>query len=278
MTTILRDLDEASLAAGLERGFADLQAHYARGVGGKVRELGDIRFSATGLPARVVNAVNLARLTPDSSADRIAEAIAFFGEYGVPFRWFFGPTSAPSDLPDRLEAAGLPAISNTPGMALDIRAMRDRTGHGARPVDRRGRVRLQTSRSGWKPAAWRSRSTTRPRCRGGGRARPLEVAAAGERPLAATSRRDRAGRPVGVSALMLNGEVAGIWNVGTLAEFRGRGIGREVTLAALREAKSAAIERRFSNSSPLGLPVYRHIAFVEGVAGVRHFGPSIEKS
>jgi GNAT superfamily N-acetyltransferase len=270
VTTILRDLDQASLAAGLERGFADLQAHYARGVGGKVRELGDVRFSATGLPARVVNAVNLARLKPESASDRIAEAIAFFGGYGVPFRWFVGPTSGPSDLPDRLEAAGLPAISNTPGMALDIGAMRDEP--ATEPGLTIGEVTSAADLEEWletcrvafpfdDPTAlsWRKAHEAL----GWGEERPLRnyVARIG-------------GRPVGVSALMLNGEVAGIWNVGTLSEFRGRGIGREVTLAALREARSRGYRAAILGSSPLGLPVYRHIGFVE-VCRVRHFGPPI---
>ena len=88
-------------------------------------DLPDVRFSASGLPARVVNAVNMAHLNEESAGERIAEAKAFFGRFGVPFRWLFGVTTTPADLPERLEAAGLGPLSDTPGMGLDIPAMRD---------------------------------------------------------------------------------------------------------------------------------------------------------
>ena len=115
----------SALNDALERNFADIQAHYARGVGGIVRDLADVRMSRSGLPARVVNAVNRARFGDGTRADEgIAEAKAFFGEVGVPFRWLVGPSSPP-DLAARLTAAGIPKISDTPGMALDIERMND---------------------------------------------------------------------------------------------------------------------------------------------------------
>jgi len=270
MPQILQNLDQASLAAALERGFADLQAQYARGVGGTLRDLGDVRFSATGLPARVVNAVNLAHLTAETTSERIAQAVAFFGTFGVPFRWFVGPTSTPADLPERLEAAGLPALSNTPGMALDIGAMRDDPatvpGLTVREVSTAAELDawLEACRVAFPfddptAAAWRRAHVAL----GWGEDRPLRNYVA---------RIDD--RPVAVSALMLNGEVAGIWNVGTLAEFRGRGIGREATLVALSDARACGYRAAILGSSALGLPVYRRIGFVE-VCRVRHFGPPI---
>ena len=66
--------------------------------------------------------------------------------------------------------------------------------------------------------------------------------------------------------------VAGIWNVGTRPDVRGRGIGRETTLAALRDARAAGHRLSVLGSSPMGLPVYTRIGFVE-VCRIRHFGP-----
>ena len=82
------------------------------------------------------------------------------------------------------------------------------------------------------------------------------------------------GRPVGVSALLDMNGVAGIWNVGVLEDVRGRGIGRETTLAALRLARDLGLRTAILGSSPLGFPVYTRIGFVE-VCRVRHHGAAI---
>jgi GNAT superfamily N-acetyltransferase len=82
------------------------------------------------------------------------------------------------------------------------------------------------------------------------------------------------GRPVAVAARLDGAETSGIWNVGTLADARGRGIGRETTLAALRDARAAGYTTSVLGSSPMGLPVYTRIGFVE-VCRIRHYGPAI---
>ena len=251
----------------LERHFAEIQALYAAAAGGVVRDDGDIRLSGSGLPARVVNAANLARFTEESAAERIAAVRDFFAGLGVPFRWFFGPTSTPSDLPALLEAAGLVAVSNSPGMALDIATMRDE------PAAIAG-LEVREVADRWDFEAWLRvcvesfpfdatiastwRAVHEPL--GFGDASPLHNYVAWLH-----------GRPVAVSALLYGREAAGIWNVGTLADVRGRGIGRETTLTALRAARSAGAAVSVLGSSPMGLPVYTRIGFVE-VCRIRHFG------
>jgi GNAT superfamily N-acetyltransferase len=268
--TIDRDAPSAATeqAAILERHFAEIQALYAGAAGGEVRDLGDVQLSASGLPARVVNAANLARFTDESAHGRIEDAKAFFGRFGVPFRWFFGATSTPADLPERFETAGLVALSNTPGMALDIAAMRDEPpeipGLEVREVASRAELEtwLEVCRLAFPfeplvAAAWRSAHVPL----GWGDASPLHNYIGWLN-----------GRPVAVSALLHGAETAGIWNVGTLADVRGRGIGRETTLAALRDAREAGYRLSVLGSSPMGLPVYTRIGFVE-VCRIRHFGP-----
>jgi ribosomal protein S18 acetylase RimI-like enzyme len=257
----------AARAGILERHFAEIQALYARAAGGEVLDDSDVQLSASGLPARVVNAANLARFGADSAAERIESAKAFFGRFGVPFRWFFGPTSAPDNLPELMEAAGLVAVSNSPGMALDIAAMRDE------PTDVAGlEVREVADSADFEEwlrvcvdsfpfdatvaAAWRAAHEPL----GFGDASPLRNYVARLQ-----------GRPVAVSALLYGREAAGIWNVGTLADARGRGIGREVTLAALRDARAAGRTVSVLGSSPMGFPVYTRIGFRE-VCRIRHYG------
>src|SRR5438105_14728796 len=86
-------LDDAANAAILERHFAEIQALYARAAGGEVNDEGDVQLSASGVPARVVNAANLARFSEASAAAGIASTQAFSARFGVPFRWFCGRAS-----------------------------------------------------------------------------------------------------------------------------------------------------------------------------------------
>ena len=51
-------VDATAMAGVLERHFAEIQALYARAAGGEVRDDPDVQLSASGLPARVVNAAN----------------------------------------------------------------------------------------------------------------------------------------------------------------------------------------------------------------------------
>jgi GNAT superfamily N-acetyltransferase len=255
-------------AAILERHFGEIQALYARAAGGEVRSDPDIQLSASGLPARVVNAANLARFAPEEADARIADVIAFFGRFGVPFRWFFGETSQPRDLPDRMAAQGLTKLSETPGMALDIATMHDEP-----PAEPDLEVREVADKSDFEAwfrtcvesfpfddvvaRSWRAAHEPL----GFGDASPLHNYVAW-----------LAGRPVAVSAILYGAECAGIWNVGTMADVRGRGIGREVTLAALRDARARGATLSVLGSSPMGFPVYTRIGFVE-VCRIRHFGP-----
>jgi GNAT superfamily N-acetyltransferase len=188
----------------------------------------------------------------------------------VPFRWLVGPSSGPSDLPQRLHAAGIPKLSDTPGMALDIDQMHDEpaqvpglevreVANAAELEEWLGVSRASAAFDDQVFAAWAAAH----RALGWGPDAPLHNF---------VGRLE--GRPVSVSALFTHDDVAGIWNVGTLDDVRGRGIGRETTLEALRLGRDLGYGISILGSSPLGFPVYTRIGYVE-VCRVRHFGPPI---
>jgi GNAT superfamily N-acetyltransferase len=258
----------ADAAAILEGHFAEIQALYARAAGGEVLDTGDVQLSASGLPARVVNAANLARFG-DDAGERVEAVKAFFARYGVPFRWFFGPTTTPDDLPGHFDAAGLGQLSNSPGMALDIATMNDEpttvAGLEVREVadsaDFEAWLQCCVESFPFDPVvadAWRR--VHQPL--GFGDESPLHNYVGW-----------LDGRAVAVSAILYGRDCAGIWNVGTMADVRGRGIGRETTLAALRDARARGATLSVLGSSPMGLPVYTRIGFQE-VCRIRHFGPA----
>lgn len=67
------------------------------------------------------------------------------------------------------------------------------------------------------------------------------------------------GRPVATALGVVSGAAVGIYNVATIPEARGRGIGRAVTLAALIDGRERGARVGVLESSPMGLPVYRRI-------------------
>ena len=69
------------------------------------------------------------------------------------------------------------------------------------------------------------------------------------------------GVPVAAAALFVGAGVAGIYNVATVPEARGRGIGRAVTAAALAEAVRAASAPPSSARPRWAIPVYRRLGF-----------------
>jgi GNAT superfamily N-acetyltransferase len=71
------------------------------------------------------------------------------------------------------------------------------------------------------------------------------------------------GRLVGTAALYTNYGVAGIYVVSTLKEFRGRGIGTELTAAALKAGRERGLSTGTLQASGLGLPIYRRMGFEE---------------
>jgi len=265
---VTADTPTTDRAGILERHFAEIQALYAEAAGGEVLRSGGVQISASGLPARVLNAVNVAQFSTENATWEIQRAAAVFERRGVPFRWFAGPTSTPGDLPERLEAAGIGPLTNSPGMALEIARMRDEpttvAGLEVREVadaaDFEAWFRVSVESFPFDPvvgAAWRAAHA------------PLGY---GDASLLHNYVAWLNGRPVDVSALLIGRETAGIWNVGTLADVRGRGVGRETTLAALRDARAAEQRLAVLGSSPMGLPVYTRIGFAE-VCRIRHFGP-----
>jgi GNAT superfamily N-acetyltransferase len=71
------------------------------------------------------------------------------------------------------------------------------------------------------------------------------------------------GVPAATSTLFLNAGVAGIYSIGTLEEFRGKGLGTLVTLAAMQTARSVGYRVATLQSSPMGHSIYLKLGFVE---------------
>lgn len=69
------------------------------------------------------------------------------------------------------------------------------------------------------------------------------------------------GRPVGTSIAIRTDGVSGVYNVGTLAEARRRGVGTAVTRAAIDAGRAWGCDRIVLQASEMGEPIYSAMGF-----------------
>ncbi|MGC4048014.1 MAG: GNAT family N-acetyltransferase [Armatimonas sp.] len=71
------------------------------------------------------------------------------------------------------------------------------------------------------------------------------------------------GIPVATSLVYYSAGVAGIYNVGTLPDVRGKGVGTAVTLQPLIDAREREYRVGILQSSPMGFSIYQKLGFEE---------------
>lgn len=207
-----------------------------------------------------------ARFGAEAADRRIAEIADAYAARGTGFMWWSAPFHTPHDLGDRLQRAGLRLEGGAPAMAMDlhdlpgdepppagleIEGVRDAAGLEAMiDVIRQDSPAVDGMPSPMPPRFVEALLEAIPSRLGD---EPL--------PLRYVGRID--GRPVATSRLSIGGGVAGVYTVLTLPEFRGRGIGRAMTLAALRAGRELGYRIGVLQSTEEGYPVYRRLGFRE---------------
>jgi ribosomal protein S18 acetylase RimI-like enzyme len=248
----------AEAAVALDANFAELIRWYGGRPGGEVRDAPDVTLCSTGLDFRSVNGAVGLRLDPATIEDRIADVTRWFAERVGTWRWLVGPTSTPLDLDRHLRAAGFELVSDNPGMALDLGQSADVErppgGVEIRPLDDLGGLDAwaEINRRALELDPLRARAWRDAQDRAIGSGVPMRIWIASLH-----------GEPVAAAALFDGAEVAGVYNVATVPEARGRGIGRAVTATVLAEAVARGHRLAVLGSSDLGYPVYRRLGFRE---------------
>lgn len=69
--------------------------------------------------------------------------------------------------------------------------------------------------------------------------------------------------PVAAATLVVTGDIAGVYNVGTVYASRGRGYGEAVTWAVIEEGRRRGCSRSVVQASALGVPVSQHMGYRE---------------
>ena len=228
----------------------------SRAFGNGFHEEEDLAWCATGILDPGFNRVFKARLRPDALDRRIEETLEPFRGRKLPMCWWVGPASSPANLGERLESHGLRLEDRVPGMAVEldflkrveppkglrIERVRDRRALAdwtriiisvfGLPVESSSIILELFDRLGYTPDSnWVD-----------------YVGILGD-------------ETVSASTLFLEREVAGIYNVATLPDARGRGIGAAMTFAPLQEAREMGRRIGILQSSHMGYGVYRRLGF-----------------
>ena len=236
----------------------------------------DATWSRGTIPDPVKNVVASCRFEAATADRRIAGIAAAYAERGVPFLWWRAPFHGPPDLGARLERAGIQDLGSSPAMAMDLADLGDPEalpdGLEIRPVVEVDGLRDYLAVINAEPmpeaappeiralTAAATIAYTGPRL--ALEPVPLRYVGWGE------------GRPVATSRLSLAGGAAGLYAVDTLREFRGRGIGRAMTLVALHAGRGAGYRITTLQSSDVGYGIYRRIGFRDVFRYVIHLGGS----
>lgn len=243
---ILTDLTPATLAAAIEENLFSIFRAMGELPGGRLDESDEmIRFS-TGLPSPMFNGV--ARTRTEVISPSLLDQ---------PFFWWTGPQSSPSDLDDRLAAAGLrPAGRDWPGMAMPLAEIDEAQAAPEGVRVEQAQTESELERWGqifwaahdlppWSADAWLEAAA-----RLGFRELPWDhwVATVD-------------GEPAGIGISHLGGGVIGLYGIGTLPAARRRGVGSALTLAPMLAARDAGYRAAILHATPDGERLYLRLGF-----------------
>jgi ribosomal protein S18 acetylase RimI-like enzyme len=231
---------------------------WGRGPGCEVHEDRGVTWFATGLPDPLFNGVMTAHLAPGDVGRRVDDLLAEFRKRGLPLEWTVGSSTVPQDLGSDLRAKGLTHVLVVPGMATDLARLPDE------PLPRNLTIERVESRRDLEAflriftTSFRIDEALVPRLV------DIEVDMSSDRQEKAVAFLGRMdGRAVASAELFASAGVAGLYSVGTLPAFRGRGLGRAMTVAALREGRDRGYRIGALQGTEPGVPVYRRLGFRE---------------
>jgi len=215
------------------------------------------RYS-TGIPFFLLNAVWNSHVPSEVVVKKIKENITFFEKRQVPFLWVIGPSSSPKNMGELLIKNGL-TVNKQPGMAHNLKTL----GAEREILNKVEIIKVENAET-FK--IWNDVVLT-------GFEMPKELLSdffkafsfmlLNDTPSASAFLAYYNGNPVASSLVCYEEGVAGIYNVTTLEEARGKGIGTAITLAPLNEAKKLGYEIAILHSSEMALNMYKQMGFKE---------------
>lgn len=210
----------------------------------------------TGVRFPLFNGSTRVRFSEEEADEALDTLIAEASRRELPMLLWIGPSSTPADIVARLRARGFHAEEPAPGMAIDLENLPNEGLPAGVSVERvvteqglEESARLVVN--GFDMPDWLLEPTMRLMGIDG-----LTDTAAWQNFLVRLD-----GKPAATASVAYLAGVAGIYNVATLKEARGRGLGRAATLAPLLQARERGYRVGALQSSTLGLSVYLRLGF-----------------
>jgi len=204
-------------------------------------------------PFPLFNAISAARFAPGTVETRAREVIAPYLERGLPFLWWTTPSGHAAELEPLLTGLGF-VSEPVPGMYVAL----DGPVHPRLPegvtIEPVGVSRLDdivgVFLDGFGiPQDFAPEFAT------------LYAALLEEGLVHVLATLD--GRPVAGGSVWPTGSTAGVYNISTLEESRGRGIGYAVTAALMNLGRESGCDHAVLHASESGRPVYERLGFTE---------------
>jgi ribosomal protein S18 acetylase RimI-like enzyme len=200
-----------------------------------------------------------------ADAASIQDTIAYFRAHGLQnFTWWLEPGLRVNDWAKVLEPQGFAYTEDTPGMAVDLAKL-------PRSAEHSSQLLLHTVEKLEMLQDWVRTFLL-------GYELPEEIHAPFYELIASLGLNlpyryylaYMYGKPVAASTLFLGAGVAGIYNVATIPEARGQGIGATMTLYPLHQAIALGYRVGVLQSSEMGFRVYQRLGF-QTVCQMDHF-------
>ena len=256
MTQILKDTSVSALTKAIWEnilGFALIMQRWPRA---ELHDENGITWAITDIPFPLFNVVFRTQLDAARLKTVIEKITGEAQKRQVPILWEVWPSAKPRDLAEHLEKHGFVASGKPPGMALDLNQLHE----DAPPVPGLTIQRVETSEDmqafmqAWGAGYETPEFVTEPM-------KDFFQHAPENKLFSYLARKD--GQPVATSQVLFHAGIAGLYSVATVPEARRQGIGTQIVLAALREARSLGYRVSILHSSKMGLNLYRTLGFRE---------------
>lgn len=216
----------------------------------------DAVWGLTRVPSPMINNATRVRFTQEQAGGALEAILAEAHARHVPMRWWLGPGTQPAGIGERLEMRGFSRVQLA-GMAIELSRMQAAP---AGPALRVERVRDSGQLGAWCRVL--AAGFSMPQFAADAFGRAFEVVGL-DSPDWSLYLAYLDGVPVAASSMYLGAGVAGIYNVATLPEARGKGAGSAVSHAPLRAAHQSGYHIGTLQASKLGYGVYRRLGFEE---------------
>jgi ribosomal protein S18 acetylase RimI-like enzyme len=257
MSARMEELTPEALPSAIEGSLFDLFESWSHWPKAHIEDGGDHLRLVADIPTSLFNGIFRIHMPAEHLDARIGAALAPFRARDMPAFWLVGPTTEPADLAARLQAHGARRLDDAVGMAADLHAVRVDAGLPAGLTIERVRdeellrhYNDAMNRGFGSPAIIRDGFLQVFTSLGQGDDQPWRHY---------VGLMD--GHAVASSSLLLGTHVAGIYNVATVEEARGQGIGTAMTVAALREAQAQGYRVAVLHASAAGVGIYQRLGF-----------------